>query len=643
MFKNKPKLYLFGIDGGVRDYIREHAENGDYPNFKRVMDNGCFFTDCMTAYPSITPTCWASIATGTTPARHGAVDQDMRLPGGDPSDFWTAYDSAKCTAERFWETIVKQGGSALLLDYVTSGPARMDNVWQVASFPEAKGPVMRSMDRMAGGHLSEYGSCYLVGAQNYEISFDKIEEEDVSHDIRFQTPSGPWQPLTREDALINQKVSETNDYVLPVVNRGQLGEWSKMQPIEWKATVCEDGVIFSYEGCEKPQFIREGEWTEYIERELPTTDGQTFRYTFRAKLTHFDFEKGEFGIFMPLAVPKRLYVSPAEFGAEFEKLSVIPDHSAGSRVVREVPDIDTYIELQYMSAECHKKAITCALNMRNMDVIADTLGFTDTMNHAFKSFFEGVQETTEFMKQKTEELFFRGYKVLDDYLGWLFDNVIDEDTTFAIIADHGAIGFDTVIHPHDILEEAGLLTWLPGGDWTSKGRDLIDWSKTKAYPVMSGHVFLNLKGRDPHGIVEPEDYDKTVHEVIIALQNGLRDKGEVALAFAVPRDQAGFVGQGGERAGDVVYGLMGGRIGGSIGGVHACQIPSAKSKTGDIRSVCMMMGPMFKKGEIIDRPMSLMDVAPTIMYAAGYPMPKDATGSIVFQAFNEKDNVFNKR
>ena len=57
----------------------------------------------------------------------------------------------------------------------------------------------------------------------------------------------------------------------------------------------------------------------------------------------------------------------------------------------------------------------------------------------------------------------------------------------------------------------------------------------------------------------------------------------------------------------------------------------------------MMMGPMFKKGEIIDRPMSLMDVAPTIMYAAGYPMPKDATGSIVFQAFNEKDNVFNKR
>ncbi len=642
MIKNKPKLYLFGIDGGVRDYVRKHAEAGDYPNFKRVMDNGCFFTDCMTTYPSITPTCWASIATGTTPNRHGAVDQDMRKPGGDPCDFWTAYDSAKCTAERFWETIVKQGGRALVMDYVTSGPARMDNVWQVASFPEAKGPVMRAMDRMVGGHLSEYGGCYVIGAQTYEISFDKIEDEDVSGALRFQTPSGPWQPLAREDAFINQTVSETNDYVLPVINRGRLAEWSKMKPIEWRATVCDDGVLFSYDGCEKPQFIREGEWTEYIERELPTTDGQTFRYTFRAKLTHFDFEKREFGIFMPLAVPKRLYVSPEEFSAEFEKLSVIPDHSAGSRVVREVPDIDTFIELQYMSADCHKKAIECAFGLRDFDVVADVLGFTDTMNHAFKSFLEGVQPTDEFMMQKTEELYFRGYKVLDDYVGWLLDNVIGEDTTFVIIGDHGAVGFDTVIHPHDILEKAGLMKWLPGGE-REKNRTLVDWSQTKAYPVMSGHIFLNLTGRDPHGIVEPEDYDKVVNEVIIALQEGLRDNGTVALAFAVENSQAGFVGQGGERAGDVVYGLTGSRIGGSIGGVHACQIPSARTKGGDIRSICMMMGPMFKQGEIIDRPMDLTDVAPTIMYAAGYPMPADATGGVVFQAFGDKDNVFNKR
>lgn len=643
MIKNKPKLLFFGIDGGVRDYIREHAESGEYPNFKRIMDNGCFFTDCMTAYPSITPTCWASIATGTTPARHGAVDQDMRRPGGDPSDYWTAYDSAKCTAERFWETIVKLGGNALVMDYVTSGPARMDNVWQVASFPEAKGPVMCSMDHMVGGHLSEYGGCYVIGAQNYEISFDKVEDEDVSGDIRFQTPSGPWQPLRKEESLVNQKVSETNDYVLPVVNRGRLAEWSKMQPIEWKATVCDDGVKFYYDGCEKPYFIREGEWTDYIERELPTTDGQSFRYTFRAKLTHFDFEKREFGIFLPLAVPKRLFVWPEEFAREFEKLSVIPDHSSGSRIVREVPDIDTYIECQYMNSEYQKKVIEYALNARKTDVLVSQIGFTDSINHAFKSFLEGVQPTDELMKQKTEELFFRGYKVLDDHIGWLLDEVMGEDTTLVIVSDHGAVGFDTVIHPHYVLEDAGLLTWLPGGDWTSQNRHLVDWSKTKAYPVMSGHIFLNLKGRDPHGIVEPEDYEKTVNEVIIALQNGLRDNGEVALAFAVPRDQAGFVGQGGERAGDVVYGLMGGRIGGSIGGVHACQIPSARSKTGDIRSVCMMMGPMFKKGEIIDRPMDLTDVAPTIMYAAGYPMPKDATGSVVFQAFGDKDNVFNKR
>ena len=144
---------------------------------------------------------------------------------------------------------------------------------------------------------------------------------------------------------------------------------------------------------------------------------------------------------------------------------------------------------------------------------------------------------------------------------------------------------------------------------------------------------MNLEGRDPQGIVKSEDYKKVVNEIIVALQENFRDKDDVALAFAVEGSQAGFIGQGGTFAGDVVYGLTGSRIGGHIGGVHSCQIPSAKTKTGgDIRTVCMFMGPKIKEGVILDRPTDLTDIAPTLMYASGYPQPADATGGVIFQA-----------
>lgn len=638
MLKNKPKLYLFGIDGGVRDFIYKNAMEGKYPNFKRLIDRGCFFPDCMTVFPSITPTCWASISTGTTPARHGAVDQELRKPGGDPNDFWTGYDSYKIKAERFWETIVKNGGKALVMDYATSGPPKMEGIYHVSSFADAKGPIMIPMDKMRGGHMSEEGGRFIIPSQNYEVSFDKIEQEDVSGDIRFQTPSGPWQPLGFDESYVSQDISETNEYVLPVVFTGRYSD-TGVHPFEWKVTVLSDGVAVSFDGCDKPIFIRKGEWSPYIERELSCEKHGSLRYTFRMKLTEFDFEKRSFSIFVPTVVPKRLYVQPESFAKEYEKLSVLPDHSAASRIVRSVPDIDTFIEAQEMYSEYHQKVIELVDSIDKVDVIVDQIGYSDTVNHAFKSLLERVTYEGEDMYNYAVELYTRGYAVLDKHLGYILDNCVDENTTIAVISDHGAIGFDMVIYPHDILEKAGLLTWLPGGD---RENPLVDWSKTKAYPMYSGHIFINLKGREPHGIVEPEDYNNVVNEVIIALQEGLRDNGEVALAFAVENSQAGFVGQGGEGSGDIVYGLSGGRIGGYIGGVHSCQIPSARTKTGDIRSVFMMSGPGVKKGVVIDRPIDLTDVAPTLMFSAGYPQPADATGGIIFQAFESEANIFNK-
>ena len=49
-----------------------------------------------------------------------------------------------------------------------------------------------------------------------------------------------------------------------------------------------------------------------------------------------------------------------------------------------------------------------------------------------------------------------------------------------------------------------------------------------------------------------------------------------------------------------------------------------------------MAGKGFKKDHILTRPTDITDIAPTLCYAAGYSQPEDATGGVVFAAFEKE-------
>lgn len=272
------------------------------------------------------------------------------------------------------------------------------------------------------------------------------------------------------------------------------------------------------------------------------------------------------------------------------------------------------------------------------EIVFDYYGNIDTVNHRFRSAYENVRINYEGEYECAVDAMQKIYELVDEHLRWLLDNLVDEHTTVVLVSDHGSVGRNEHFNAWTVLEKVGLMVCgenefkLP---WLNPN---IDWGRTRAYPVGSCYINVNLKGREPCGIVAEEDYDQTVTEIIRALQTyGYSEDGTVpSLAFAVEREQAGFIGHGGENCGDVVFGLVGSRVGGFIGGVHSQQIPSARSKTGDIRALWMISGPRFKEGELLTRPTDLTDIAPTFCYALSYPQPKDATGGVVFQALKEQ-------
>jgi hypothetical protein len=67
---SRRKLVLTVIDGLKPAMLERAVALGRAPALKAIMERGAYVDDCVAAFPSVTPTCAASIATGARPDRH---------------------------------------------------------------------------------------------------------------------------------------------------------------------------------------------------------------------------------------------------------------------------------------------------------------------------------------------------------------------------------------------------------------------------------------------------------------------------------------------------------------------------------------------------------------------------------------------
>lgn len=217
------------------------------------------------------------------------------------------------------------------------------------------------------------------------------------------------------------------------------------------------------------------------------------------------------------------------------------------------------------------------------------------------------------------------HQTIDDALGELIQ-AAGQGTLVVVTATHGFKEQGRPFQIAEILEKSGLLTYLPGKN------KKIDWSRTQVVPVGTSHLFVNLKGRDPEGIVETgQAYEQLVDKVItILLQYIDPDSGLGPVRVALKRDDARVLGVWGDKAGDVVY-AMDPRFGGAYGPY----LTTARFKDGDLKGMLIMAGPGVKKGEIVDRPFWPMDIVPTLCYIAEMAEPRDSEGAVIYQALEE--------
>lgn len=230
------------------------------------------------------------------------------------------------------------------------------------------------------------------------------------------------------------------------------------------------------------------------------------------------------------------------------------------------------------------------------------------------------------------------YELYDALLGEVM-KLLPPETLLLVCSDHGFLPFYRAVNVNRWLRDNGYLV-LKGeaGDVSMDGLfntrggyfDSVDWSRTKAYALSLSKVYLNLKGREPEGIVEPGAEAEALKTELIAGLMALRDDerhGNARVFRNVWRAENIWEGDRLPEVGDLQLGYdYGYRVSWStsLGGANEPVIfDNLKPWSGDHCSYdpALVPGVVFSNRRLEGTRFHLSDTGLTALQAMGVPLP----------------------
>jgi predicted AlkP superfamily phosphohydrolase/phosphomutase len=183
--------------------------------------------------------------------------------------------------------------------------------------------------------------------------------------------------------------------------------------------------------------------------------------------------------------------------------------------------------------------------------------------------------------------------------------------------------------------------WQRGGGWMRRlflSLADVDWERTRAWAVGSfGQIYINVAGERPRGIVQPGDeYEQLCSEIAgKALEMRNPVSGESIVERVYRRDEL-YSGKHLDRTPDLIlrttdmrYLAFGHADFGSSRLVETVQGMSGHHRP---NGVCLIHGPGVVAGSHLEGA-SILDVAPTVLWLMGKPVPSVFDGEALTRAF----------
>ncbi len=267
---------------------------------------------------------------------------------------------------------------------------------------------------------------------------------------------------------------------------------------------------------------------------------------------------------------------------------------------------------------------------------------TKMMRYELERFDEGFFFCLFDTPDRVQHMFWRDgahtveeqYRACDRVIGQALE-FVDDQTLLMVLSDHGMNSFERGFNLNTWLYEQGLLALksgvVPGAD-AGDFLHAVDWGKTKAYALGLSGIYLNQRGREAQGIVEPTEAAALQHKLSNAL-TGLIDseRERTAIRSVMTREQL-FDGAYAHESPDLLVNYSGGyRVSWatSLGGIpqHPFEDNTKKWSGDHLVDPALVPGVLFMNQPFQSERASLLDLAPTILAALGLPKGEAMEGT----------------
>lgn len=618
------RVVILGLDGLEPTITERLLQEGKLPNLQKLKDSGSY-SHLQTTYPALSPVAWSAFSTGVGPGGHNIFDFLSRnrhsyLPELSSSKVGTPKRKLSIgkfeiplgkpivrflrRSKSFWKILGENGiFSHVLRVPITFPPEKFNGALLSAMcVPDlwgTQGTFSYFTTEDSGGQIKEGGERSVV-----ELKGNRVEGF-------IKGPENSIKKSKEQMKLPFVANIKSDDEVELVIDKQKI-RLKKNQYSDWIELKFKAGLGIKVQGIARFYLLET-------------------RPHFRLYMTpiNIDPEKPA----LPISYPYFYSVYLSKLFGKYATLGLAEDTWSLNEGIL---DEKAFLEQAYLIHEEREQQFFHALDKTKKGLCAVVIDATDRIQHMF---FRTLEKDHPANKNKDNEKYQNViedlYTRMDDLVGRTMAK-INEGDVFMVISDHGFKSFRRGINLNAWLKQNGYLALKEGATESGEYFQDVDWSRTKAYAFGLAGIYLNVKGREKHGVVAPgEEYEALKAELIEKL-SGLKDpdSGEVAVTEMFDSDKI-YKGPYSHDGPDLISGYnIGYRISwnGATGVVNDELFEdNVKAWSGDhCIDPRLVPGVIFSNKKVATEEPALMDIGPSVLDLFGVEVPRHMEGRPIF-------------
>lgn len=616
------RVIVLGFDGVDPDFVTEWQSK--LPNMSELMRTGSFRRLTTTTPPS-SCTAWSTFTTGMNPGGHGIFDFILRDPKNYLPDrtgavshkaeyrfglFQTKPETFTTTmsGEAFWTTADRAGKRSVVLRVPCIYPLEKEQ------------------------HSYSQGGLGLPDLRGSEGTFHYWASNLSPRDAADPELGGKVISLGAGDSVETMIEGPSNP----------LSETGERLSVPLRLSRAGKDAL-SIEVAGRKETVETGRWSDWFRMSFDVTSMSSIAGMSRFRV-------------LEVSPDIRLYMSPINHDPEDPAIAVTEPPGYAKELHKTVGNFKTVgwnhetwgLNEERIDDEAfmqdvwdtfrESEAITLhELEHRNTDLMISVFVETDRTSHMMYRLLDTEHPRYDAeLAAKFGDSILKTYQRADEIIGKVRAK-LDADDILFVISDHGFHSWRRGFNVNTWLVENGFMTLKGGAKSTSKKflQD-VDWSKTKAYALGVGGIYVNVAGREGKGIVKPgAEVDEVIRQISDGLVKLVDPKTGKPAIDKVYSAQDTWKGDRMGEGQDMQIGMASGYrvssatpLGGAPEGLFE---DNMKKWSGDHATTHTEVteGILLSNVKIGDENPSIGDLAPTILTLLGVPVPPTYDGRVL--------------